>query len=138
MGRLYQLNRALKAFDSELEARSQEPPRIDIFRQGRDKVAPPYYIFSLTENWGLRGKPVEWGIEPILARLKAIDLWNQGVTSVDNLVAEQERVEEGKMRDFRNNTESFLKDFRRQFARATNDVNTALMDKKKGPKHGNL
>lgn len=138
MGRLKEINRALKAFDSELTAKSQEPPRIDVFRQGRHKDSPPFYIFSLTDNWGLRGKPVPWGIEPILARLKAIDLWNQGTSTVDAILAEQEKYAASKDRERKNTLESFLYDIRRDFAKATNDINTSLMDKRKGRFYGDL
>lgn len=138
MGRLHTLNRQLREFDSELSARCQEAPRIDVYRQGRDKCSPPFYIFSLTDNWGLRGKPVEWGIECILARLKAIDLWNQGTTSVDQILAEQDKLDESRARERKNNLESYLYDIRRGFAKATNDINTSLMDKRKGRFYGDL
>lgn len=131
MSRLSEINRGLKGFDDELYAESKEPPRIDVYRRG-SMTGHPHYIFSLTHNWGLRGRPVEWGILPIIERLKAIDLWNQGSTWVDQIVQEQEAAQASKDRDRKNNLESFLYEMRPQFAKATNDINTSLMNKRAG------
>ena len=35
-----------------------------------------HLVMSLTDTWGFRGKPVDWGVLPIMARLRAMDLWN--------------------------------------------------------------
>ena len=103
-------------------------PRIDVYRQSRDKLSPPHYVFSLTEDWSLQGRPVEWGILPIIERLKAIDLWNNGVTAEDVIQNYEEKAEKGK-RHLRNNIEAFMSDFRRGFAKATDSVNTSLLPK---------
>jgi len=113
-------------------------PRIDIYRQRRDKTSPPHYVFSLTDNWTLTGKPVEWGSEPILARLKAMDLWNSGV-GLEEMFEHNDKVELSKERARKNNIESFLLDFRRQFAKTFDGVNTANLkkiDKRKEQENG--
>ena len=87
----------------------------------------PYLVFPLTDNWNMTGTPVEWGIEPILARLKAMDLWNRDIAK--DLIESYEKKSEEKDRDRRNNTESFLYEFRSQFAHATKDINTSTLKK---------
>lgn len=88
----------------------------------------PHFIFALSDNWNSNGKPVEWGVLPILARLKALDLWNRDI--VGEMEDQYEKEEKSNLRTLRNNTESFLLDFRKQFARATNDVRVANLEKK--------
>ena len=138
MSRVKEINRAVKAYDSELFAVCNKPPRIDVYRQHRDKLSPPHLIFSLTEDWTVQSKPIEWGIEPVIARLKAMDLWQNGVT-LDTLIDEHEKAEESKRRAFRNDVESFLYDFRSSFKKATDGVNTALIKNsyRKENSHGN-
>lgn len=91
-------------------------------------VRNDHLVMSLTDTWGVTGKPVDWGIEPVLARIKALDLWGN-----DNLAnqffVEEEKHEKSKERDFKNNVESFLYDFRSTFAKGTNDINTSLLSK---------
>ena len=122
------ITKVVKRYDAELYAECIKPPRIDIYRQCRNKTAPPFYIFSLTDDWTPKGKPVEWGSEPILAHLKAIDLWNSGV-GVDEVIAHNEKMDESVDRARKNNIEAFLKDWRRQFAKATDGINTANLQK---------
>lgn len=119
----------LKRYDSELFAVCNKPPRIDVYRQNRDKLSPPHLIFSLTDTWTPEGTPVDWGVEPVIARLRAIDLWNSGITA-DQIIEEHQKAKESEAKDFRNNVESFLLDFRRQFAKATDGINTSLLAKK--------
>ena len=122
------ITRLVKTYDPDLRAQCLMFPRIDIYRQRRDKTSPPYYVFSLTDNWTLTGKPVEWGSEPILARLKAMDLWNNGI-GLEQAIEHNTKLEESKERDRKNSIESFLLDFRRQFAKTFDGVNTANLKK---------
>lgn len=127
----------LKRYDSELFAVCNKPPRIDVYRQNRDKLSPPHFIFSLTDTWTASGKPVDWGVEPVIARLRALDLWNSGI-GVEHFIEQSEKEKEEELRNFRNNTESFLLDFRRQFAKATDGINTSTLEKlyRKENSHG--
>lgn len=120
------ITKIVKAFDSELRAECLKPPRIDIYRQS--KLGPPHYIFSLTDDWSPKGRPVEWGTEPILAHLRAIDLWNSGV-GIEEVIEHNEQVDESKDRARLNNIEAFLKDWRRQFAKTTDSINTGTLKK---------
>ncbi len=133
----------IKGYDRELYCdRSPQGPLV-IYRKGHRyepmevngvtihyQIPSPHYVFALTDTWVVTGTPVEWGIEPILARLKAMDLWRD-----HNIIEEHTenyyKGEESKARDQRNSIESFLYEFRSQFARATNGINTSSLDKKK-------
>lgn len=87
----------------------------------------PYFVFALTHNWKTNGRPVDWGIEPIMARLKAMDLWRRDVA--EDLIREYEKDEASLVRDRDNSMESFLYEFRDQFKKTFSDVNTSNLSK---------
>jgi hypothetical protein len=68
---------------------------------------------------------VDWGIEPILARLKEMDLHNRDV--VGDLIRDYEKREQAKARHMRSENEAFFSHNHKRFARATSDINTALI-----------
>jgi hypothetical protein len=85
-------------------------------------------VFALTDNWSITGEPVEMGIELIMARIKACDMWNRGFQSIIEEIDKQElKADESKARDFHNTVESFLYDFRSAFKESTKDINTSQM-----------
>jgi len=87
------------------------------------------YVFSLTDTWTINGEPRDWGIDPVLNRLRAHDLAHNP-DLFKQLEQSQEKREKSKRRDFSNSVESFMYDFRDQFAKATNEINTSpLMGK---------
>jgi len=92
-------------------------------------VDVPYRVMSLTDTWGIKGKPVDWGDLPIRAKLQAMDLWQSGIT-VEDLKQDYDKADASKSRAQRNDIESFLYEYRSAFAKSTNDVNTGSMDKK--------
>jgi hypothetical protein len=111
----------------------------DVDGVGIDFVRPaPHFVFALTENWSMDSRPVDWGLEPILQRLKDIDLWNRDLVSEQEKLYDKNKASRDRALD--NHIESYLKDHRRDFARATNDVSTANMNKidkrKTGEKDG--
>lgn len=135
------LTQKLKAYDRELLVRRNEKGILCVYRKSnmfdrfdfRGKklyVSRSFdqYIMALTDNWNTLGTPVDWGIEPLLCRIKAMDLWANPQISAE-LITSYEKAEETKKRDLGNNVESFLRDFRRQFAKATNDINTSTLNK---------
>ncbi len=135
------LTRNLKRHDSQLYADKDHTNNvISVFRKrvrydvcswdnGYLLYSQPdkYLIFSLTHNWKSNGIPTDWGIEPVMARIKAMDLWNRDIAS--DLIKDYEKDKESEKRAQDNNIESFLYDFRSQFAKATNDVNTSTLSK---------
>lgn len=88
----------------------------------------PYLVMALTDTWSVSGKPVEWGIDVVINRLKAQDiLKNPNIfKDMDEL---DEKVEESKQRDMSNTIESFLYDFRSQFKKTFNDINISSLKK---------
>ena len=87
-----------------------------------------FFILALTKDWRFNSEECEWGLLPIQNRLKEIDLWNRDLAS--EIIQQEEKFSEIKSRQMRSQTEDFLKEFRRPFARAFNDVNTSTMAKK--------
>lgn len=126
---LKDLNRDLKNHDKELYAQETKPGRVDVYRKNRNGFTPPHFIFSLTDNWNVSGKPVPWGIEVILNRIKAQDLWRDD-TFVERWIKDHQDAEKAKDRASRNSIENFLYEFRGQFHKTFNDVNTSTMEKK--------
>lgn len=142
MGRAERITAQVKLRDRELYCERDKEGKLCVYRKSlrweiyrlKNGIAlqfarpAPHFIFALTHNWAMNGRPVDWGIEPILARLKAIDLWNRDLAS--DIIAEEEKTLESAARARTNSTESFLLDFRKQFARTFNDVNTSTLAKK--------
>jgi hypothetical protein len=141
MTRCDEITRAIQGHDRDLYAK-KVGSMIQIFRKCKEYrretldhgitlwnlIRNDWLVMSLTDTWGARGKPVEWGILPIMARIKALDLWNSDNVSKE-FFEQEEKDEKSKERDFKNNVESFLYDFRSQFAKATNDINTSTLNK---------
>ena len=122
------LTKHLSEYDRDLYAVEHKPPRVDVYRKSQLGCNPPNYLFSLTDTWTSSGKPIEYGIEVVMNRVKAHDLWRDD-NFVEHWIKEHEQEEESKARDFRNSIEGFLYDFRRDFKKAFSDVNTSNMDK---------
>lgn len=116
---------AVREHDSYLFADRLPCGAIGIFRK---TAIGPQIIFALTDTWVETGTPVYWGVEVVLNRLRAHDLWKSG-NVFDEIEAEDKREEEAKERALKNSTESFLIDFRKQFARATDGINTSTLAK---------
>jgi len=129
-GRVKDVTRAVKQHDPCLYAQETKPGRIDLYRKNRESLSPPHYLMSLTHNWQAEGRPVDWGIEPIMHRLRAMDLWRDD-NFVEQFVADNEKEEMSRERSRKNNVESFLYDFRKQFQKATNEINTSTLEKVK-------
>jgi hypothetical protein len=141
MGRVESITRELQNYDGQLFAKRVQG-RIDVMRKGHrmeycgqlDDGAlyhsrrADHYIFSLTENWSVSGKPVDWGILPILARLKAIDCWSRD-DFMQELEESYEKNKKSKERDFSNTVESFMYEFRSAFKKTFNDINTSTLPK---------
>jgi hypothetical protein len=143
------LNREFKWFDSDLFAK-RDNGKVQVYRkkfrflpweyEGQTllyQVSTPTLVFSLTDNWSVNGEPAEWGIEPILARLRSIDLINNPELS-EWLFKQYEKSEESKERDFHNFSESFAKYYRRAFANTFNEINTSTMEKNDSRRKGDI
>jgi|SRR6478736_4000729 len=122
------LTRHLKAHDRKLYAVNYKFDRIDIYRESEFNCNPPHFLFPLTDDWTVNGRPVEWGIEVIMARIKAHDLWRDD-SFVEQLLQSYEKRAESRERDRKNNLEAFLYDYRSVFQKATDGVNTSSLAK---------
>lgn len=98
----------------------------------------PYFVCALTENWSMDAEPRDWGLLPILERLQFLDLWNRDL--VREIREQDENKRQSRDRALDNHLEAYLKDHRREFAKATNDIRTSNMEntdkRKTGEKNG--
>jgi hypothetical protein len=82
---------------------------------------------ALTHNFQSNGDAVDWGIEPILHRIKSIDLWNR------DLVNEQEKQYDEKKkaieRESKNKAEDEARELRSAFKKTFNDYNVSTLNK---------
>ncbi len=136
--RIARLTHELQTHDRKLFAKRVSNGMIQIHRYGErlsdcdfDPEFGPsgpasHFICALTENWTLQGKPVDWGIDPVMARIRDMDLWGSA-TSLDQIRAQRERNKESKAQTKRNELRAIAADMRKDFARATNDINTASL-----------
>lgn len=122
------MNKAVKAYDSLLVVKETHAGRYDLYRKSQTGANPPHFLFSFTNDWTPKGVSTEWGKEVVLSRIKAQDLWRDD-KFIENYITQLEEESESKERAQQNNVESFFYDFRRQFQRATNDINTANLNK---------
>lgn len=88
----------------------------------------PQFILALTDTWTLKGKPVEWGMEPILAKLRDMDSWREDKI-LENMLKIRARNEEDELRSMKNTNRAMAADLRKDFAKATNDINTSTLSK---------
>lgn len=88
----------------------------------------PHYVCALTDNWKPNGRPVDWGLMPIMKHLRFIDLWNRDIVS--DLEKQSEAKEASNRRHLVNETEAFFSEKKGVFQKAFNDINTANMAKK--------
>lgn len=99
----------------------------------------PHFVFALTDNWKLQGISVDWGIDPIMNKVRECDLWQRNLA--EESIRSVEKGMESKKRDLKNNNEAFIKDWRRPFAKMFNDYNISSMKKidsrRLGEKNGN-
>ena len=85
-------------------------------------------VFALTDNWTLTGTPRDWGIDDVIGRIQQIDtLANERM--LDELDAENERIDQQKRRHLRSEMEAFWSDNRRAFAKATDGILTHSLSK---------
>lgn len=92
-------------------------------------VSAPSFIVALTDTWTAMGKPVEWGLEPIMRKLRAIDDWQNPESENNKMLAQNEKVDQSHDRDRYNKMEAFCYDWRSQFKKATSDINTSNLAK---------
>lgn len=138
--REHAITRSIREYDRDLYAKSTHG-RVDIMRKNASYESydidgervlflrpADQLVMSLTDNWSASGEPRDWGIEPILARLRAMDLWSRP-EFFEEIELGNEKVRESEKRDLSNNVESFLYDFRSAFKRTFADYNMSTVNK---------
>lgn len=136
--RVKQFNQSVKVYDRKLFVVRVSNGMIQIHREGErleDSDLPeeiesrrpfPQLILCLTDDWTLQGQPVEWGLEPVLKKLRSMDSWTQERIFKD-LYEERERNQKTKQQSRKNEYRAIAMDMRKDFARATNDINTSTL-----------
>lgn len=120
----------LRRFDKDLYARRNLFGHMVVMRRNQNPAAYEYmdgklsqdqFIIALTDNWALRGKPVEWGYEPIYSKLREMDSWSRQ-TLYEEFCKARELREQDEERQRTNELHAHLADIRKDFAKATNDI----------------
>lgn len=93
------------------------------------KMPNHHYIMSLTEDWTGKTRPVDWGLEPIIKRIKEIDDWGSE-SSFERLLKENAKRDEIKSKRFASLTEDAVKEWRKDFKKHTSDILTHSVEKK--------
>lgn len=87
------------------------------------------YLFALTRDWTMSADRVDWGIEPVMAKIRDMDIhYRGGVDLFDEAEKSQLKGAEAKERARKNVLEDGLREMHPIFKKNTNDVNTALFE----------
>lgn len=135
------IEREIRKYDDLLYCEKSRDGKLCIYRKGRriesydlDGTAlhvvldDPYLVLALTDTWNLNGEPRDWGVMPILQRLQMIDCWKRDLAKES--IESVERANSSDNRAADNHIESYLKDIRKSFARATDDIVTGSLNNK--------
>ncbi len=134
------ITRELRQYDPCLFAR-KEQDMIKIFRRTNrlefydvDGISvgflkeDPHLVCALTHNWSVNGTPVEWGLLPIMKKIRESDLWNRDGLA-DELIASYDKMAESRDRQIKNQCEDVAGEIRGRFARSVDEVNTSSLAK---------
>ena len=140
MGRIERINQVVKNHDPKLFC-SRVGGKLCVMRKSWKwepyEVGGEVYYFvrpnhflvlALTKNFTFNAEECDWGLIPIAERLKEIDLWNRDLAS--EIISREEKEEALTTKRRMSQTEDFLKEFRKPFAKTFNDVNTSCLAKK--------
>lgn len=92
------------------------------------KTPTPHYIMSLTEDWTGKTRPVDWGLDPIVRRLKEIDDWGSE-SAFDRMLKDNDRRDAIKKNAFNSLTEDVAREWRKEFKKHTDDILTHSVNK---------
>lgn len=135
------MNRLLNRYDPDLSAKRLKGGALGVFRTQRMFDLYRWegvhlwiardiedLVFMCTDNWIETGTPVDWGLEPIYWQLQKLDGWRDD-TDYDRFCEDREKAKSNKLRAFRNDIRARAYDLRKDFAKATNDINTSTVEK---------
>ena len=128
MDRASRLTEIVKRYDKSLYVirtnemlqlwRRELPIEIGVPTSARPKE---HFIFALTSDWTLKGTPVDWGIEPLLSKLKDSDAWRDD-SYYSKMMRERYFQDDNKKRREHNNWKALADDCRRDIARASDEI----------------
>ena len=137
--RVFRLNQELKKYDRTLFCHRTSKGMILVLRRADRLEASDYnqslpelaslnpqLVFALTDDWTANGNPEDRGIEPVMERLRAMDLWNKSDV-LDSLRKNRETEDSIRKQSFRNEVAARALDLRKDFARATNEISTSTI-----------
>lgn len=138
--RVKRITEELKKHDRNLFAMRTNTGMVQVWRKAERWAAaenlygefdrssnPMNFITALTDNWKLDGEPVDRGIEPLMHMLRNMDSWTRG-SQLDQMRKRREKEKEDLDRQKRNEIRALAADSRKDFAKATNDINTSAWD----------
>lgn len=124
------ITKAVQEYKKELFCKKGDDAKYHIYQKSPLRDEPARYVCSLTHNWNAHGEPVDWGIEPLKARIKAIDLCADGGHKFwEEILKGYDDLEASKERDRKNTIESNLYEMHSVFKKGLGDINTANMAK---------
>jgi len=139
-GRADEITKAIRSYDPKLYCEKDRDGKLCVYRKSQrveaydfegqtllNVLPSPHFIFALTDNWKSDGRSVNWGLMPILERIKAIDLWNRDLA--EECLEREEKAKVIREKDARNSMENFLYDYRGQFKSVFKDINTSSLEK---------
>lgn len=142
MDRIERITKELRRHDRELFAMKQMG-QVRVFRRVKRwemlnfegnmigfLKEDPHLVFALTHDWTVKGRPVEWGLLPIMKKIRECDLWGRD-TLADELIASYEKASARQERHIKNEAEAFAGEFHSQFKKTFSDVNVSSLDKTK-------
>jgi hypothetical protein len=101
---------------------------IHVYRRHPDSLGPTQFVFAITDNWKATGRPVEWGLVPLITKLKACDLTRNPLL-FENLIADYEKDEANKEKERMNSFEAMAYELAPAFKKDFAYINTSSMDK---------
>ncbi len=134
------LTQELKKHDRTLFAKKTESEMVQVWRRAEKWSAadlfyeqtsssnPMQFILALTHDWSLQGKSVDWGIDPVMTKIQEMDLWSKE-SFLSDLRKERERAKDVREQSKRNEIRARAADMRKDFAQATNEINTSTLEK---------
>lgn len=142
MGFAERMTKEIKKYDKDLILLRDDHGRLSLWREVNqveyfdlDGISFGYsypkkqLVFHMTNNFSASGKPVEWGLVPVLNRLRAMDLKSRPEW-FEEFMNLEEKEAKSKERDFENTVESFMYEFRDSVKKTFSDTNTSLMNKR--------
>lgn len=140
MGRAQSITSKVRSHDYKLYCRKNREGKLCVYRQGSSVErydleggeslfcvrSTPHLVFAITHNWKESGYSVDWGIEPIMARIRAHDLWSRDLAQ--EVVDQETEFSKSKAREAKNMMENMAKDAQPFFKEAFKDINTSNMN----------